>query len=133
MVLPFDQIQKEVELLASRSDGPGGQAVNKVNSKVTLRFDVAGSKVLTDEQKTSLLAKLSTKLTTSGVLVLTAQESRSQIENRQAALRKLEALLRKALLRNKKRKATKPPKSAVEKRINEKKRKSEKKQWRRSS
>jgi ribosome-associated protein len=132
MEFPFALVQKEVVLSASRSDGPGGQAVNKVNSKVTLRFDVKNSKVLNDELKAVLLERLSGKLTSAGVLVLTAQEHRSQLENRQVVSRKFEALLRQALVKRKKRKRSKPPKSAKENRISEKKRTSEKKQWRRT-
>ena len=131
MEFPVELIQKEAVLSASRSDGPGGQAVNKVNSKVTLRFDIRNSQALTDEQKVVLLARLSGKLTSAGILVLTAQERRSQLENREIALDKLETLLRQGLVKRRKRKRTKPPKRAMEDRLSEKKKRSEKKQWRR--
>jgi ribosome-associated protein len=104
--------------------------VNKVNSKVTIKFDVPNSQVLTAEEKEVLLKKLSTKLTLDGVLILTAQESRSQLENKEDALRKFEALLTKAFEKKKARKPTKPSKGSVQKRIKSKKQQSEKKQWR---
>ena len=126
----FQRLIKEVVLTASRSDGPGGQAVNKVNTKVTLRFDVPGSNVLTEEQKEVILQKLGNKLTGSGVLVIAAQESRSQQQNREAVLAKFERLIRQSLIKKKARKATKPSKQAAKNRIEEKKRKSEKKKWR---
>jgi ribosome-associated protein len=120
----------ELHFSVSRSSGPGGQNVNKVNSKVTIKFDVPNSQVLTAEEKEVLLKKLSTKLTLDGVLILTAQESRSQLENKEDALRKFEALLTKAFEKKKARKPTKPSKGSVQKRIKSKKQQSEKKQWR---
>jgi ribosome-associated protein len=120
----------EIEFTSSRSSGPGGQNVNKVNSKVTLRFDVKQSQLLTEEQRDFLLIKWGSKLTTEGVLVLSVQESRSQTENKAAAIAKFEALIRKAYIKPKARKKTKPTKAAKEKRVTEKKQRSEKKKWR---
>jgi ribosome-associated protein len=120
----------EIDFSASRSGGPGGQHVNKVNTKITLRFDVASSQLLTAEEKETILQKLSARLTGSGVLLLSSQDKRSQLQNKEAVLEKLDELLRQAFRKRKPRKATKPSKSAVQKRINEKKRRSEKKQWR---
>jgi ribosome-associated protein len=120
----------EIEFTSSRSSGPGGQNVNKVNSKVTLRFDVKQSQLLTEEQRDFLLAKWANKLTTEGVLVLSVQESRSQTENKEVAIAKFEALIRKAFIKPKARKKTKPTKAAKEKRVTEKKQRSEKKKWR---
>lgn len=124
------QIIHEVDFSSSRSGGPGGQNVNKVNTKVTIRFDVAGSRTLNEEVKSFLLHKLSAKLTTDGVLVITSQNKRSQLENKNAALAKLDEMLRKAFERKKPRKKTKPGKAAKEKRIESKKKNSEKKKWR---
>lgn len=123
-------LQKELEFKASRSGGPGGQNVNKVNSKITLRFDIAASQILTPEEKEVLLLKLASKLSGEGVLILIAQDKRSQLENREEASEKFERILAQAFVKKKARKSTKPSKSAVQKRVNQKKRVSEKKQWR---
>lgn len=123
-------LYKELIFSASRSGGPGGQNVNKVNSKVTLKFDVAHSQILSEEEKQVILQKLGVQLTKDGVLLLTAQDKRSQLENKEAVIAKLERLLARALKKEKVRRATKPSKAAVQKRIVGKKRLSEKKQWR---
>lgn len=124
------RLQSELSFSVSRSGGPGGQNVNKVNSKVTLKFDVAQSNVLTDEEKEVILRKLGARLTTDGVLLLTSQESRSQLDNKQTVMLKFDSLLTKAFEKKKPRKATKPSKGAVQKRIKSKKQHSEKKKWR---
>jgi ribosome-associated protein len=124
------RLKQELIFSVSRSSGPGGQNVNKVNSKVTLKFDVGKSLVLTEGEKEILLRKLATKLTTEGVLILTAQDSRSQLDNREAVIVKLDKLLTKAFEKKKIRKPTKPSKRAIQKRIKSKKQHSEKKQWR---
>jgi ribosome-associated protein len=121
----------EIEFQTSRSSGPGGQNVNKVNSKVTLRFNVRNSAVLTDEEKTILLNKLGTKLTTDGELIISSQDKRSQLENKESAVAKTDRLFQKAFEKKKKRKATKPSKSAVQKRLKSKKEHAEKKSNRR--
>ncbi len=123
-------LMPELEFVSSRSSGPGGQNVNKVNTKVTLRFDVTNSKILTEEEKDTLADKSGSRITTSGILVISAQDKRSQQQNKEAALAKLNRLLRKAFEKKKKRKATKPTKGSKEERIKEKKQRSEKKKWR---
>ena len=123
-------LQSELEFSASRSSGPGGQNVNKVNSKVTLKFDVRNSHLLLEEERVVLLGKLASKLTVEGVLTLTAQDKRSQLQNKEAVLVKLDMLLTKAFEKKKARKATKPSKGSVQKRITNKKQHSEKKRWR---
>ncbi|MEO7992063.1 MAG: alternative ribosome rescue aminoacyl-tRNA hydrolase ArfB [Chryseolinea sp.] len=120
----------EIIFSASRSSGAGGQNVNKVNTKVTLKFDVKNSQHLNDEEKEIILKKLSTRLTNDGVLILTSQEKRSQLQNKEGVVLKMEKLLAKAFEKKKARKATKPSKGAVQERIKEKKQRSEKKQWR---
>ncbi len=120
----------ELVFTTSRSSGPGGQNVNKVSSKVTLKWNVVVSRILTDDQKSLLLEKLKTRLTTEGVLMLTSQESRSQFKNKEAVLVKLDQLLSAAFTKKKARKRSKPTKASVQKRIERKKRTGEKKQWR---
>jgi ribosome-associated protein len=123
-------LNKELAFSASRSSGPGGQNVNKVNSKITLMFDAGHSEILTAEEKDVIVKKLASHLTKEGVLILTAQDKRSQLENKEAAIQKLDKLLVKAFAKRKIRKATKPSKTAVQKRITNKKQHSQKKQWR---
>lgn len=120
----------ELSFTASRSSGPGGQNVNKVSTKITLHFDVQNSALLTPDQKEILLKKLATHLTKEGVLQLQAQEKRSQLQNKELALIKFDKLLSKAFAVKKLRKATKPSKTAKRKRVNDKKLRGEKKQWR---
>ena len=120
----------ELVFTMSRSSGPGGQNVNKVNTKVTLKLDVVNSSVLTLEQKELIAEKLATRTTKEGVLILTAQEKRSQMQNKEAVVFKLDQLLTKAFADRKARKATKPSKAAHHARIKAKKHRSEKKQWR---
>jgi ribosome-associated protein len=122
----------ELQFSTSRSSGPGGQNVNKVNSKVTLKFSIPSSAILSQDEKEILLRKLATRITTEGTLVLTAQDKRSQLDNKDSVLRKFEQVLKKAFEKKKARKATKPSKQAVRKRLNEKKQHGEKKQWRKN-
>ena len=126
---PLESIQQELVFTTSRSSGPGGQNVNKVNSKVTLRWSVSDSSISV-EQKEIILKKLHTQITKDGILLLTAQDSRSQLENKEAVLIKLSQLLTRAFTHRKKRKPTKPGKAAKQVRLNQKKQHSEKKKWR---
>lgn len=121
----------EMVFTTSRSGGPGGQNVNKVNSKVTLLFDVQNSNVLTGDEKNTIFAKMSARLTRDGVLILSSQESRSQIRNKEVVIKKFDILLEKAFKKKKMRKATRPSKGAVQDRIRKKKVQGEKKKWRR--
>jgi len=130
-VLPASLFIGELTFTTSRSSGPGGQNVNKVNSKVTLKFTPAESQVFTEDEKEVVLKKLHAKLTIDGVLVITAQENRSQLQNKEAVLQKFETMLAKAFEKKKVRKATKPSKTSIQNRINKKKQHSEKKKWRR--
>ena len=131
MQIPNSQdFLQELIFTTSRSSGPGGQNVNKVNSKVTLKFDVVHSSILTAEQKELILKKISTRLTKDGVLLIIAQDNRSQLQNKEAAVQKLDQLLTKIFTPKKQRKTTKPSKAAKQARIKDKKQRSEKKQWR---
>jgi ribosome-associated protein len=101
-----------------------------VESKVTLQFDIPNSLVLTEEEKQVLLKKLGSQITKDGVLAISAQESRSQLKNKESVLAKFEKLVSRAFIRKKARKATKPTKGSVRDRIKSKKQRSEKKKWR---
>ena len=95
-----------------------------------MRFDVPHSEILTEEEKEVILQRLSSYLTKDGILQLASQESRSQLDNKEAVVAKLDALLAKAFEKRKPRKKSKPTHAAVQKRIQGKKRLSEKKKWR---
>ena len=116
--------EDEFVFQASRSSGPGGQNVNKVSSKVELRFNIASSALLTDDEKIIIGEKLINKINKLGELVLIAQTDRSQLKNKEKVIEKFYLLLEKALTPQKKRFKTKPTKASVEKRLVSKKVKS---------
>ncbi len=119
--------QKEFSFQTARSSGPGGQHVNKTETKVELRFHIDNSQLLTEEEKDVLKKKLANRITNEGFLSITVQEYRSQLKNKQLAVELFLELFQKALKKRKKRIPTRPNKSAVEKRIQRKKQTSEKK------
>jgi ribosome-associated protein len=100
--------EDEIEIRHARASGPGGQHVNKTSTAIELRFDVRGSPSLPDAVRQRLERLAGTRMTLDGVLVLFAQEHRSQELNRQAAIARLVALIRRATETPKPRKATKP-------------------------
>ena len=125
-----DKIVAELSFKAVRSSGPGGQNVNKVSSKVVLTFNLNASQALSDEEKVLITTKLTTKLTAENILILNCDEDRSQLKNKSIVTKRFLELLEKALLVPKKRKATRIPRSVIEKRIKAKRNTSEIKQSR---
>ena len=111
----------ELEITASRSSGPGGQHVNKADTRIQVRWNVTGSAVLSDTQRGRLQRNLASRLTEQGDLLLACDTHRSQRRNREEALQRLAALVREALIPPKPRKKTRPSRAAAEKRLQEKK------------
>lgn len=115
-------IIKELEYKAIRSSGAGGQHVNKVSSKVVLSFDVANSEGLSEQEKSRLYQKWSSKLTKENILLLACEDSKSQLQNKNKVTERLFILIKKGLYVPKRRIATKPTKSSI-KRVKAKKQK----------
>lgn len=122
--------ESELFFKASRSGGPGGQNVNKLNTRVTLLFDVAGSPSLSDEQKRRILRGLATRIDKRGVLRVVSQRFRTQKANRQAAVERFVRLLAEALTPKPVRRRTKVPARARQRRLDDKKHRSRLKQQR---
>ncbi len=114
--------EAELRFTAARSSGPGGQNVNKVESRVTLLFDLAGSPSLSDEQKRRLGRRLAGRINKQGVLRVTSQRHRTQAANRRAATERFVELVRGALARRRPRLGTAPSGAARARRLEEKRR-----------
>lgn len=112
----------EIEVTASRAGGPGGQHVNKTSTRITVRWNLVNTSSLLPEQKARVLEKLTGQLTTSGDLVVHNSASRSQQQNKAAALANLAQIIRKALHVPKRRMKTRVPKAAKTKRLEAKSR-----------
>lgn len=125
-----DDFLDELIFNTSKSSGAGGQHVNKVETKVELRFKIADSKLLNDLQKDLLRAKFKNQINTADEWILTSQKSRSQAKNKQIVIEKFYQLLSETLTPQKKRKPTKPTLAKIERRLLKKKQNSLKKVWR---
>jgi len=114
----------ELEFRASRASGPGGQGVNTTDSRVELRFDVAGSPSLSDEAKELALRRLGPRVDSGGVLRVVAQAQRSQLANRRAAMERFAELLGAALATPRARRPTRPTRASTARRVESKRRRS---------
>ena len=121
----------EIEISAIRSQGAGGQNVNKVSTAIHIRFDVRASSALSDNDKARVLRLRDQRISKEGVIVIKSQRFRSQDKNRSDALEKLAEMIRKALVEKKPRKPTRPSKRTKEKRFDEKIKRSRLKETRR--
>lgn len=126
-----EKIISELSFKAVRSSGAGGQNVNKVSSKVVLSFDIDNSKSLSEEEIQILKSKLASRLTLDSILILNCDEDRSQLKNKEIVTKRFLKIINENLKPLKVRKATKIPKSAIRKRIKDKKNASEIKKTRR--
>lgn len=117
-----DLIRAEIEISTSRSSGAGGQNVNKVNSKITIRFNVHSSPLLSGTARNRFNMENANQINSEGQFVMSCDIHRSQKMNLDSALKKLEELIKKAHVIPKLRKKTKPTKSSVRKRLDSKKR-----------
>jgi ribosome-associated protein len=122
--------RSELVMRASRSSGAGGQHVNKTSSRIEISWNIAESRAVTDEQRSQLLSRLSSRLSDEGAIRVVASETRSQLRNREAAEQRLADTVAKALVIRKKRKPTRRPRSADEARLAEKKKHSDRKRER---
>ena len=124
--------ESEIQLDFVRASGPGGQNVNKVATAVQLRFDAAGSPSLPDDVRQRLIRLAGSRVSNEGVLVIDARRFRSQEQNRQDAIERLAALIRKAAEKPRRRRKTRPTLASQQRRLARKRRRGEIKRLRRS-
>ncbi|MBK9981134.1 MAG: aminoacyl-tRNA hydrolase [Saprospiraceae bacterium] len=128
--MDWEKLRAELEFRTSRSSGAGGQHVNKTETKVEALLDVKASPGLNEDEKKLVFEKAINRINDEGILSITSQKSRSQLDNKENAIEKLQQILLKALTPVTKRIRTKPSKSSVEERLEEKKIQAEKKEGR---
>ncbi len=114
-------LHNELKFKAIRSGGPGGQHANKVSSKVVLFFDIQNPNAFTGEELDLVFKNLKNKLTKENILILSSEETRSQHKNKEIVLEKFNEIIKEALKIPKKRKATKPSRASIKKRLETKK------------
>jgi ribosome-associated protein len=124
-------LEEEFVFSSSRSSGPGGQNINKVNTKVELRFNLSNSARLTGKEKILIAEKLANKINRDGELIIVSQSERSQLKNKNVAIEKFYSLISKALTVRKKRRPTSPTRKSKEDRLNVKRLRSSVKRTRR--
>ena len=127
----LDIDEAELELVTTTSRGPGGQHVNRSETRVVLRWNVCDSASLTEDQRSRLLEKLATRISREGILQVAAEDHRSQTRNRELARDRLADLVRSALRRERPRRPTRPTKSSRKRRVDDKKKRGALKEGRR--
>ena len=122
--------EAELDLRAAKAGGPGGQSVNTTDSKIELRWDVAATSALSEAQRSRVMERLGSRMTSAGVLILTGSEHKSQHRNREAVLARFRTLVGEALEPPKQRRRTRPTRGSKERRLRAKKQRGEVKKLR---